>query len=58
MGTNFSDLTGPDITDLSPFLLRSRVLYETVEHLVAKPFKITIEVYPYDLPRELTELRL
>lgn len=25
---------------------------------MAKPFKVQIEVYPYDLPRELTELRL
>ena len=40
------------------FLLRARNLYENIEFLVAKPFKQNIDVYPYDLPRELTEMRL
>ena len=33
-------------------------MFETIEHLIIKPFKTDISVYPYDLPRELTELRL
>ncbi|KAL4468003.1 hypothetical protein ABPG72_015873 [Tetrahymena utriculariae] len=40
------------------FLIRARSLYENIEFLVAKPFKVNIEVYPYDLPRELTDMRL
>jgi len=38
--------------------MKSRSLYESIEHMIAKPFKTTIDIYPYDLPRELTELRL
>jgi hypothetical protein len=40
------------------FLLRSRSLYDNLEYLVTKPFKVSIDVYPYDLPRELTERRM
>ncbi|KAM3142964.1 hypothetical protein pb186bvf_005027 [Paramecium bursaria] len=56
IGSQFYDLK--EQADPCPFLLKSRQLYETIEYLVAKPFKIQIDVYPYDLPRELTELRL
>jgi len=35
------------------FLLRSRVLSENVEYISAKPFKVQVDVTPYDLPREL-----
>lgn len=52
----YYDLSG--IEDPCPFLLRSRQIYENIEYLVSKPFKVNIDVYPYDLPRELTELRL
>lgn len=39
------------------FLLRSRVLSENIEYIAAKPFKVEINVTPYDLPRELKEKR-
>jgi len=38
--------------------LNSRYLYENIERVSVKPFKSEINVYPYDLPREITELRL
>ena len=38
-------------------LLRYRSNKEEVEGMIAKPFKKEITVYPYDLPRELAELR-
>jgi len=37
--------------------LRYRVLNENVEYVTAKPFKVDIDVIPYDLPRELKERR-
>ena len=37
------------------FLLNCRHLTDMIEFTVAKPFKTTIEVTPYDLPRELSE---
>lgn len=39
------------------FLLRCRHLTDTTEFTVAKPFKTTIEVVPYDLPRDLARQR-
>lgn len=33
-------------------------MYESIEQLNSKPFQVNIDVYPYDLPRELTEKRL
>lgn len=39
------------------FLLRSRSLREDVESLLLKAFKTDIDQTPYDLPRELKELR-
>jgi len=38
--------------------MKSRGFYETIEQLNSKPFQVNIDVYPYDLPRELTEKRL
>ena len=40
------------------FLLKSRGFYENIETIIAKPFQTSIDVYPYDLPRELTEKRM
>jgi palmitoyltransferase len=34
----YYDLTAND--DICPFLLRSRQIYENIEYLVAKPFKV------------------
>jgi palmitoyltransferase len=51
-----NELTG-EKGDPIDFLLRSRHLTETIEFTVAKPFKTTIDVVPYDLPRELGEQR-
>lgn len=57
VGHNFNEFT-KDPNEPIGFLLRSRNLYENIENMVAKPFKVNIDVYPYDLPRELTEMRL
>jgi len=51
-----NELTG-EKGDPIDFLLRSRHLTENIEFTVAKPFKTTIDVVPYDLPRELGEQR-
>lgn len=52
----FSELTREDADPVN-FMLRSRVINENIEYMLAKPFKVMIDVYPYDLPRELAELR-
>ena len=39
------------------FLLNHPRLKENLENFIAKPFKKTIEVFPYDLPREMNKLR-
>jgi len=39
------------------FLMQSRKLEDDISFYVNKPFKSAIEVYPYDLPRELTKRR-
>ena len=41
-----------------PFLLRTKYLQEEAENLISKPIKTSIEVYPYDLPREVAEMKL
>lgn len=41
-----------------PFLLRSKLLQEQAEDLISKPIKTTVEVFPYDLPREVAERSL
>ena len=51
-----NELTG-EKGDPIDFLLRSRNLTDSIEFTVAKPFKTSIEVTPYDLPRELAEQR-
>ena len=56
INSQFGDLTkGED--SVVDFLLRSRVLSENVEYISAKPFKVQIDVTPYDLPRELKDKR-
>ena len=51
------DLTSKGPNGMIEFLVHSRKLYEEIEFLINKPFKISIDVYPYDLPRELMEKR-
>lgn len=68
LGNEFFELTNlnpiapnaaePAPKAIVPFLLRSRYLQEEAENLIAKPIKTSVEVYPYDLPRELTERKL
>jgi len=41
-----------------PFLLRCKFLQEQAEELISKPIKTSVDVYPYDLPRELTEKKM
>jgi len=45
----------PDITG---FLHKYRYLNDNIEYSSTKQFKVDIEVYPNDLPRELTERRV
>lgn len=68
LGNEFFELTNlnpilpnnsePAPKAIVPFLLRSRYLQEEAENLIAKPIKTSVEIYPYDLPRELTERKL
>jgi hypothetical protein len=44
--------------DAIAFLLRFRDLNENIEFALTKPFKVMIDVYPNDLPRELAERRV
>ena len=37
------------------FLHAYRQLHENIEHSITKQFKVDIDVYPNDLPRELAE---
>lgn len=46
---------GPN--DKIEFLINHPRIKENLENFIAKPFKKTIEVYPYDLPREMNKLR-
>ncbi len=40
------------------FLVKERSMREKLEELISKPFKQAVDVYPYDLPREVAEKRL
>mmetsp|Transcript_9003 Transcript_9003/g.9742 ORF Transcript_9003/g.9742 Transcript_9003/m.9742 type:complete len:452 (+) Transcript_9003:53-1408(+) len=44
--------------DMDGFLLRCQQIEENIEYCLTKPFKVAIEVYPNDLPRELAERRV
>ena len=50
-------LQGESRGDFVGFLIKFRELHEYIEYAVTKQFKTKIEVYPNDLPRELTERR-
>ena len=39
------------------FLIHQPTLKENLENFIAKPFKKSIDVVPYDLPRELNRIR-
>ena len=56
INSTFSSLTKTP-QDIVNFLLKFIVLNENVEYIAAKPFKVNIDVIPYDLPRELKEKR-
>ena len=51
LSSNESAETNPK--GLIPFLLRSRHLQEEAENLIAFPIHETVNIYPYDLPREV-----
>ena len=53
---DFNDLTSNKM-DSVDFLLRAKMINESIEYITAKPFKVDIDVVPYDLPRELKEKR-
>ena len=40
------------------FLINHPRIKENLENFIAKPFKKSIEVFPYDLPREMNKLRV
>ena len=44
--------------DMFSFLHKYRQLNDNIEYAVTKQFKVEIEVYPNDLPRELAERRV
>lgn len=41
-----------------PFLLRAKALQEEAEDLISRPIKTSVDVFPYDLPRDVTERKL
>jgi hypothetical protein len=50
---------GPEgLPDQIAFLHHFRQLNENIEYAITKQFKVDIEVYPNDLPRELAERNL
>ena len=51
-GTTDPAKTEPDVYG---FLHAYRQLHENIEHSITKQFKVDIDVYPNDLPRELAE---
>ena len=44
--------------DMFAFLHKYRQLNDNIEYAVTKQFKVEIDVYPNDLPRELAERRV
>lgn len=57
LGMHFIEMSTNN-SDPFYFMLNSRNLYEKMIYLVSKPFKTIIDVYPNDLPRDLTDKRL
>lgn len=54
---NFLIAQGNNPNDKIEFLLNQPRIKENLENFIAKPFKKSIEVFPYDLPREMNKLR-
>eukprot|EP01017_Pseudomicrothorax_dubius_P044409 TRINITY_DN7500_c0_g1_i14.p1 TRINITY_DN7500_c0_g1~~TRINITY_DN7500_c0_g1_i14.p1 ORF type:complete len:453 (+),score=81.14 TRINITY_DN7500_c0_g1_i14:44-1402(+) len=54
---NFNELASGQVVDPANFMARFQIINENLEYMIAKPFKVTIDVVPHDLPRELTEIR-
>ncbi len=44
--------------DVLSFLHKYRQINENIEYAVTKQFKVEIDIYPNDLPRELAERRV
>lgn len=57
IGINFIEITSNNADPLY-FMLNSRKIYENLQYLISKPFKNIIDIYPNDLPRDLTEKRI
>ena len=55
--TDFNDMTSQKDMDSIDFLLKSKLLNESIEFITSKAFKVEIDVVPYDLPRELKDKR-
>lgn len=52
----FTKLTNEGVTPLQ-FMVKAGHMKQNIEYLLSKPFKTDIDVYPYDLPRELFAIR-
>jgi len=50
--------TGSQGPDIISFLHKFRQLHDNIEYSTTKQFKVEIEIYPNDLPRELAERRV
>jgi hypothetical protein len=46
------------VPDMINFLHKYRQLHENIEYSVTKQFKVELDVYPNDMPRELAERRV
>lgn len=54
--SQFTGLTNEGVTPLE-FMVKAATLRQNIEYLLNKTFKTEIDVYPYDLPRELIQIR-
>jgi hypothetical protein len=52
----FTGLTNEGVTPLE-FMVKAATLRQNIEYLLNKTFKTELDVYPYDLPRELIQIR-
>ena len=52
----FTGLTNEGVSPLE-FMVKAATLRQNIEYLLSKTFKTEIDIYPYDLPRELIQIR-
>lgn len=54
--STFTELTNDGVPPLE-FMVKAPMLRQNIEYILGKQIKTDIEVYPYDLPRELFHIR-